>query len=562
MITKSKSLFRLLLTLFILFTSIASTTGIGFAEDAVIEVSGSSLVTCEGVVFTTSWAGGTGPYLVQIMYGDEDSDIQEVNANSTTFTHSYIDFGVFEWSVTVVDSENSTTFTDILTLESLEASLSSDPFPPVFSVGEGDATVEFTASASGGTAPYEYFWDLNGDGEYDGLSGNVVSITYEDVGKIQPQVMVTDDCGLFDIATLPVVISDPENACHPTAQKIADAINTIYPDQAGDLYTCEDIYDFFDGADDGSNLGFGRMWKAYNLALTMEELTWEDILDWKLNQSGWGSLLQLNRFAELLEEHSITDLMGLVMSPEYSLGDVRTAVRSATRYEADFEDALTRISEGATPGELGQLYKLAQDLEVDPTEIDGYLESGLTLSELKQSAKLADRLEVDWTEIAEARTSADNWGDIKQAYQLATDEVSAAEILIYGVKDFRRDLRETERGQKETKQAEQQEQKTAEKLAEQFTAEFGDVMNLFNGECEGDWACVRKALRKQEQTTAGGPSEKDTQTALQISSKYGYSVEEILEYNKTSCNGDWACTRAYFRNLSLGEKQTGKDKKK
>ena len=110
------------------------------------------------------------------------------------------------------------------------------------------------------------------------------------------------------------------------------------------------------------------MWKAYHLAESMEDLTWEDILDWKLNESGWGTLLQLNRFADLLGEHDLPELMGLVMSDEYSLGDVRTAVRSVTRYDADFEDVLARILEGANTGDINQAYKLATD-EVSATDI-------------------------------------------------------------------------------------------------------------------------------------------------------------------------------------------------
>jgi len=375
---------------------------------------------------------------------------------------------------------------------------------------------------------------------------------------------------------MPVVVANPEDACHPTAQKIADGVNTIFPDQSEDLYTCEDIYALFDNESEENNLGFGRMWKAYHLAESMEELTWEDILDWHLNESGWGSLLQLDRFADLLEDHDLPELMGLVMSEDFSLGDVRTAVRSVTRYEADFDDALTRIADGANSGELGQFYKLAADLEADVEVLDDYLADGLTLSELKHTSKFADRMEVDWTEVADARGEADSWRDLKQAYDLATDGMSATQILIMGVQEHKESLREDDKGarelireedkeeqeQKAATQQEAQNNKTADKLAEQFTAEFGDVMKLLNGECEGDWACVRKALRDQEQEMAEGYSEKDLQTALQIGSKYGFLEEEVLAYHKDYCGENWACTRAYFRTLAAETKETGKPDKK
>ncbi len=307
----------------------------------------------------------------------------------------------------------------------------------------------------------------------------------------------------------------------------------------------------------GDQLGFGRMWKAYNLALTMEELTWEEIRDWHLDAGGWGALLQLDRFSDLLEDHSIGDLMALVMSEEYSLADVRTAARSVTRYEADFEDALSRIAEGANSGELGQLYKLAADLEVDPSAIDVYLADGLTLSELKHTANIADQLEVDWTIIAEFRASADSWGDIKQAYKLATDEMSAAEILIFGIQEYRKDLQEAAKESRQVELATKQEEKnkqTAEKLAEQFSSNSVYAMSLFTeGECEGNWGCVRKVLREEEKTQSEGLSDKGLQTALQISSKYGVSEELVIEHYNGLCSGDWACIRGIFHySIRLG----------
>ncbi len=87
-------------------------------------------------------------------------------------------------------------------------------------------------------------------------------------------------------------------------------------------------------------------------------------------------------------------------------------------------------------------------------------------------------------------------------------------------------------------------------------------MSLLNGECEGDWACVRKALRNQEQEMAEGYSDKDQQTALQIGSKYGYDEEVVLKYHKDECGEDWACTRSYFREQYMTTKETGKPKNK
>ncbi len=555
-----------LLTGVIMLASLAASHGVVSAQDGLTISAGADAI-CSEVQFSISWSNGSPPYLFFMDFGDGDTtDIIEVNESSLTLSHSYPDQGSYEWNVQVAETSLAGlegSYHEILFLEGPEITLSSSPFPPIFVVGD-NGLVEFTTSLLGGTSPYLYAWDLDGDGSYETDTGESASFSYTEVGKYYPQVMVTDGCGFTSSDTLPVVVADPENACHPTAQKIADGVNTIFPDQAADLYTCEDIYAIFDNGSEDNNIGFGQMWKAYNLAQSMVELTWEDILDWKLSEGGWGALLQLDRFVDLLEDHSLPELMALVMSDEYSLQDVRTAVRSVTRYEADFEDALARIAEGATPGELTQFYKLAGDLEVDPAELDAYLTEGLTLVELKQAAKFADRMDVDWAEIADARSMADSWGDINQAYKLATDEISAAEILIIGIQEYRESLRGEAKADPEKQTAQKEEKKTqetAEKLAEQFSLEAGEVMNLLNGECLGDWACVRQSLKEQQRTMADGFSEKDYQTALQIGSKYGFTQEEVLAYHQDYCGEDWTCTRSHFRNMYSETKETGKPDK-
>jgi len=316
----------------------------------------------------------------------------------------------------------------------------------------------------------------------------------------------------------------------------------------------------------------------------MEDLTWEEIRDWHLAGSGWGILTQLDRFADLLEEHDIRELMGLVTSGEASLGDIRTAVRSVLRYEADFddelmglvtsgeaslgdirtavrsvlryeadfEDALQRLAEGASPGELGQLYQLAADLEVDPTELDVYLEGGSSLSDLRHAAKFAERVESDWPEILEAKAGGASWGEIGQAYRLADENTSAAEILAIGVKEFRQEAREVDRLARE----EDRNTRMAERLAKAYDCDLGDVMSLFNGECVGDWACVRKEIRDQARFQI--MAERNQRTAEQIAAKYGADPASVMA--KFEEWGDWGEVRAYFRNLDRPSHGGGKSK--
>ena len=82
-------------------------------------------------------------------------------------------------------------------------------------------------------------------------------------------------------------------------------MSSIFPDRADQVYTCKDIFDIFEGAIFGYHVGFGRMWHAYQLTQKIDELSWEDILDWHLNYSGWGILQQLDRFAGLLDSYGI-----------------------------------------------------------------------------------------------------------------------------------------------------------------------------------------------------------------------------------------------------------------
>ena len=557
--TKHNVLLRTFLAAAILFTGLTSTTGTAFADGGDLEITLAEVNggDCGQISFEFEWENGTGEDLYLMDFGNGDtSEILPIGESSITIPYTYLAHGEYQWSFTINDMSVS----DTLTIDGPEVTLSSSPFPPLFVVGDSGEVI-FSTEVLGGKLPLSYSWDLGVEGTI--TEGNAEG-AYTDLGKYYPEVLVTDDCGFTSSDSLPVIVADPDDVCHPTAQKIADGVNTIFPDQAGDLYTCEDVYALFENESEENNLGFGRMWKAYQLAESMEELTWEDILDWHLNESGWGSLLQLDRFADLLEEHDLPELMGLVMSEEYSLGDVRTAVRSVTRYEADFEDALSRIEDGANPGELGQLYKLAVDLEADLEVLDAYLADGLTLAELKHTSKIADRSEADWTEVADARSLAESWGDINQAYRLATEDVSAAEILILGVQDYKKSLHEEDKVARDTKNEAQTEEKThqtAEKLAEQFSAEFGDVINLLNGECEGEWACVRKSLRDQEQEMAEGFTEKDIQTAQQIAFKYGFTEEEVLDYHKDYCGENWSCTRSYFREQYMSTRETGKPKK-
>jgi len=508
-------------------------------------------IDCDSVTFLIEINGGTEPYTLSFMYGDgEETSLGNLDAGSVELQHQYPAHGEYAWSLLIEDAVGETSADGgTVILEGPDITLSSTPFPPLLTIDGGEAPIEFLATSIGDTDPVAFLWDLDGDGEADeGLEGSAANYTYGEGGEYTATVTAVDSCGFTDSESLTIIVVDPEEdadeVCHPMAQRIAEAVSGLFPDQAEQLYSCDDIFDIFQGALFGNTIGFGRMWHAYQLAENIEDLTWETILDWQLNNTGWGALVQLDRFAEVLEEQGIQDLIDLVSSDDYTLGDVRSAIRAVTRYEADFEDALGRIAAGANPGELGQFYGLVADLGVEPADLDVYLEEGASVAELSHAARLAERMNANWEEIAAAKTDENSWGEIGQALRLADDETSAAEILAMGVQEYRALEREADRTMRE----DEQDQRTAERLAEQYEAELGDVMALFNGECEGDWSCVRSALREQERTQR--TSAQDERTAAQIADKYHANIEQVWAIYETTCELNWPCTRAYFRDLS------------
>ncbi|MCH7567722.1 MAG: PKD domain-containing protein, partial [Nitrospirae bacterium] len=390
-------------------------------------------------------------------------------------------------------------------------------FPILVGLENGQATVNFSAVVTGGKESDTFTWNFDGVEDQDGAAE--ASFTYLAAGKYLASVRVTDvECGLIGEDTLPVIVIDPEQeACHPMAQRIADGVNTLYPWQADDLYTCEYIYGIFRGALTGSQVGFGRMWHAYYLAQTIQDLTWEEIRDWHLDGNGWGGLVQLDRFAELLEQYGIRELVDLVVSGEATIGEIRHSIRSVLRYEADFEDALARLGDGMSPGELGRFYKTTQALELDPTQLDGYLESGHSLQELIHAARFAERSNLDWTQVVEAHAAGHSWGEIGQAQRLADGE-DWMSVLDTGIRETREQLREEDRTEREQERTD----RTAEQLAARYELNAQEVLDLYNGvACEQDWGCVRKALRDPAQSET--VSDQDQKTALRLASQYGVS---------------------------------------
>ncbi len=528
-----------------------------------ISIGVTTTVDCDNVDFKIDLPAGFGPYTVNLEFGDtEKFEAIEQPAGLLEVAHPYPHGGDFNWQLIVASSDSVLGEAEgTVTIDGPTVTLESTPSPPLLTIDGGEASIEFKAVVVDGVEPYFYSWSLDGvDLPDTGLSA---PYTFTAGGNYEAAVSVTDSgtCGLSHTDTLTVVVvdpeSDPQDACHPTAQKIAEAVSIIFLDaRAEQTYTCEDIFNIFEGALTGNHTGFGRLWHAYQLTLTIPDLTWEEIRDWKLDGSSWGAITQLNRFADTLDGYGIRNLFDLVVNGDNTVGEIRTAARTAVRYEANFEDALARISAGANSGELGQFYKLAAKMDVDTETLDQYLADGMSLSELSHAAKLSERVSADWEEVIAAKGSDHSWGDIGQAYKLADDGTSAAEILDMGVQEFRAEQRDEEKlAREEEREAREDarnaarketlDEKTAARLSKQY--EFTGDMDALLAECEGSWSCVRKELRNSTQTHAASASDKDHRTAERLAAQYGVDITLVKGIFNNTCGMDWNCVRSELR---------------
>jgi hypothetical protein len=438
-------------------------------------------VTCTGVNFAISIGGGSGSYLLYLEFGDgETFTVSDFPATSNTISYDYLG-GEYIWTVSVADNADPTlTGTAAGTLfVGPNVTLSANLMPPIFDLTAGGVSVDFLAEVNGGIPPLSYAWTFaDASSSSSTPDSNAASATYDMEGKYTASVTITDTCGFQGSDSLTILIDDAETSCHPMAQRIADAVNTLLPTRADQIYSCEDIFSIFQGDPDGPNVGFGRLWQAYRLTTKIDELTWEEIRDWHLDGTGWGSLIQLDRFADALDEN-LTDILFYLEDDAYTLGELRIALRAAVKNDVDFKDALARLDEGLSSSELGQFYRTAAALGIDPATLDTYLASGASLQEIRHAAKLVEQTGGDIIAVLADHVGGQSWGEIKKA----TNDDKTAEMNT----------------------------RTAQQIANKYDfVSFEDVLGLFEGDCDHDWSCVRATFREQARDAkeVGPPDDK------------------------------------------------------
>jgi hypothetical protein len=469
-----------------------------------VQVEVSVEITCSSATFGLTLVEGAGPYALLWSFGDGETLEEPWSGGPLATIHNYPGAGEYAWGLAVTDPASETVVAEVGGSVQIGPSvdLTSDPFPPLITLQDGQATVSFTANVDGGTPPFVYTWDLDGDGAADPAadpSASTASHTYTAGAKTTAAVSVTDACGLTASDSLPVVSVDPSITCHPMAQRIADAASLLFPAQSTTTYTCEEIYAWFEGEGSATNLGFGRMWHAIQLAETIPDLTWEEILQWQLDQGGWGTLLQIDRYADALADVSTADWVRLVLSGEADAKDVRLALRTAVAEGVDASEVLDRVVAGANPGELKQLYSTAQDLQVDPAELDELLALGLSLAEIRHAERLADRLGVDWLTLATEHASGASWGEILDpAGKQQGQQQEATE------KQERTQEQNQEQQNRQLEVQSEHRLRTAERMAERYDVPVGTILSTLDGACQGDWGCVMAQFREAARPDKGG----------------------------------------------------------
>jgi len=461
----------------------------GAAAQDSLEVSVSAAASCAEAQFTVTVSGLEGAVDLVWEFGDgETLSEQAVLAFPHTVTHSYPAAGAYGWLVTVnTAGETPEVVSASGTLQvGPKVTLTSEPFPPLLTLTDGAASVLLTAQAEG-IPPIALAWELGSAASSEPSGEFSVLATFSGAGKYTASVTATDTCGLAAEDTLTIVVDDPDAAaCHPAAQRIAEAANALFPFQGESLYTCEDILALFRGVEPGDQIGFGRMWHAIQLAQTIPDLTWEDILDWHLNQGGWGALVQMNRMAGVAGDVDLAQLIGRIQTGQSTVHQVREALRLAVSYNAPFEDSLDALEAGASPGDLRRAYRASADLGLAPEDVLGYAEAGVSPQEIRHAQQLAGSTGQDWALLLQEHAGGESWGQLKKNAGSSTDTTP-----------------EAPKSDAQT-QPEQHQARTAERLAAQFHVSVETVMGLYQDACAANWNCVHSRLEDKDHK---GPSD-------------------------------------------------------
>jgi len=154
----------------------------------------SSPIVGQTISFTGSASGGTSPYSYAWNFGDSST------GSGSSVSHAYQAAGAYTVVLTVTDTAGhlASASNTVTVTSPLSANITYSPSSPA-----PLANVQFTATATGGTAPYSYRWDF-GDGT-NGM-GATVSHSYLLPGTYTVILTVVDSNGLTTAASTTVTV--------------------------------------------------------------------------------------------------------------------------------------------------------------------------------------------------------------------------------------------------------------------------------------------------------------------------------------------------------------------
>ncbi|MFE3846078.1 PKD domain-containing protein [Thermoplasmatota archaeon] len=255
----------------------------GWSPDKTVEISQASLkADCHGpyqgyigenIRMVGSATGGTLPYTYDWDFGDGTSSSLEAPQ------HKYSLVGIYYVTLTVTDND---AYTDI---DHTTCTIYSEDTPIVEANGpyEGEVgeTVEFDGDVTGGTAPYDYYWEF-GDGmiSYEQNPEHI----YENTGEYIANFSVVDDLGMesnIDNATVTIITANnpPDKPGTPTGPASGKAGEQYTYQCMGTDPDNDQLYYWFDWGD-GENSGW--IGPINHLDMASASHTWEDKDDYEI----------------------------------------------------------------------------------------------------------------------------------------------------------------------------------------------------------------------------------------------------------------------------------------
>ncbi|MGC2035738.1 MAG: PKD domain-containing protein, partial [Thermoplasmata archaeon] len=184
----------------------------------------------------TDQGGSRGYPLTDLVFGDGNASL----ASNSSFTYTYDRPGVYVAQAVVYDSSGNSSLSPPITI----VVGSGLPLGVALNVSTSDpavgAGVTFSTTATGGTAPYQFYYGF-GDGTYlNWTDTSVVSHTYGVAAAVCADVVVRDaasavDGGSSSLVPLTVGSARPANCTEPAPLRIGFTSSILSADLPGDL---------------------------------------------------------------------------------------------------------------------------------------------------------------------------------------------------------------------------------------------------------------------------------------------------------------------------------------